>query len=55
VNLRDTALMTPDDALTDEQRQRLAVLAGVQGVLAIELDAMDLVRCVHWVYTGQDL
>ena len=46
--------MTPP--LTDEQRQRLAVLYDTWSALHIgELDSWDLIRCAHWVHTGQDM
>lgn len=44
------------DPLTDEQRQRLAVLYDTWSALHIgELDSWDLIRCAHWVHTGQDM
>lgn len=41
------------DPLTDEQRQRLAVLYATRDALRVELDAFDLVSCAHWVATGR--
>lgn len=43
------------DPLTDEQRQRLAVLYATQEALRLELMATDLIRLTHWVQTGRDL
>lgn len=47
--------MTDPDPLTTEQRQRLAVLYAVRDALHVELDAFDMVRCAHWVATGQEM
>lgn len=43
------------DPLTDDQRQRLAVLYAVRDALCVELDGLDLIRCAHWVASGQDM
>jgi hypothetical protein len=43
------------DPLTDDQRQRLAVLYATRDALHVELDAFDLVVCAHWVATGSQL
>lgn len=43
------------DPLTDDQRQRLAVLYATRDSLHVELDAFDLVACSHWVATGAQL
>lgn len=43
------------DPLTDEQRQRLAVLYATQEALRLELMPSDLIRLAHWVQTGHDL
>ena len=50
----DRAVVTAP--LTDEQRQRLAVLYDVWSALHIgELDSWDLIRCAHWVWRGEDM
>lgn len=35
--------------------QQLTVLNAVQTVAPVELDVFDLVRCAHWVCTGDEL
>lgn len=48
--------MTTRGPLTEAQRQRLAVLYDVWRALHIgELDSWDLIRCAHWVFSGQDM
>lgn len=47
--------MADVDPLTAVQRQRLAVLYATRDALLIELDALDLTRCAHWVASGEEL
>ncbi len=43
------------DPLTEEQRQRIAVLYATQEALRLELMPSDLIRLAHWVQSGRDL
>lgn len=44
------------DSLPLEQGVRLSVLHATWDALHVgELDSWDLIRCAHWVHTGQDM
>lgn len=44
------------DPLPVQQGLRLSVLHAVWDALHIgEIDSWDLIRCAHWVHTGQEI
>lgn len=47
--------MNPDDRMTDEQRNRLDVIAAVYNWLNVEVTSTDLVSIAHWIATGSNV
>lgn len=44
------------DPLTGDQPQRLAALYATSRALHVgEIDVWDLIRCAHWVHSGEDM
>ena len=47
--------VNPDDRITDEQRNRLDVIAAVYNWLNVEVTSTDLVSIAHWIATGSNV
>lgn len=47
--------LMPSEALSEEQRQRMAAIHAAHDLLGVSVDSVDLVSIAHWVCTGASL